>query len=122
MMATTTPVLSRLKPLILSILTLRSPEEAWLAGRVIGSAHEAWHFMESARLLRRANADLRDDSTLLRQLDILRNRVGDGFAYCSLSRALKDLHRPSLNSPVLLKRLRDECRRPCPDNEARQLT
>lgn len=102
-------------------------EEAWLAGTAVGPAHEAWHFLESARLLRKANPELRADSTLLRELGIVRNRVGAGFAYCSLSRALKDLHRPSLNSPVLLMRLREDCRRPCPealpgDNEARRPT
>jgi hypothetical protein len=82
-------------------------ERAWLAGHLTGDLHDMVPFQESARLLRHAQQHLRDDERLLTEMDALRGKFGEGFSYCIVYTALRELRKPSLTSPVLLVKMRE---------------
>jgi len=81
-------------------------EQAWLADCSVGDLHEKRHFQEVAARVRRVQSDLHDPDALLRALDTVRHRYGDGFSYCLLDGALRRLHRPILNPLLLTKTMR----------------
>jgi hypothetical protein len=81
-------------------------EQAWLADRPVGDLHEGKHFREIAVRVRRDQPDLRDNDVFLRKLDVVRQRYGDGFSYCLLDGALRQLHRPILNPLLLTAKMR----------------
>ena len=81
-------------------------EQAWLASQAVGDLHEGNHLRQIAARMRRIRPDLRDDDSLLRELDAIRQRYGDNFSYCLLDGALRQLHRPILNLLLLTTKMR----------------
>jgi hypothetical protein len=53
--------------------------------------------------VRLVQPDLHNPDALLRALDAVHHRYGDGFSYCLLDGALRRLHRPVLNPLLLTK-------------------
>lgn len=77
-------------------------ELAWLAGLRVGDGHQGQHFLALAKRLGQHDPRLREATTLLRELDELGQRFGEGFDYCLLDTALAKLRRPVLNPTLLI--------------------
>jgi Zc3h12a-like Ribonuclease NYN domain len=87
-------------------------EEAWLAGRTVGDAHEAVNFLHLVSDLRLHELD---PTEILAAFDRFRTRAGgDHFSYCPLHGAvhLVRMRKPSLDNGLVLVRYRELARLP----------
>jgi hypothetical protein len=87
-------------------------EEAWLAGRVVGDAHEALNFLH---LVADLHLEELEPCAILAVFDRFRARAGgERFSYCPLHGAvhLVRLRKPSLDNPLVLVRYRELVRLP----------
>jgi len=87
-------------------------EEAWLAGRKVGDAHEAINFLH---LLSDLHFDDVAPSDILAAFDRFRARAGgERFSYCPLHGAvhLVRMKKPSLDNGLVLVRYRELARLP----------
>jgi len=87
-------------------------EEAWLAGRIVGDAHEAVNFLHLLSDLRLHELD---PAEILAAFDRFRARAGgDRFSYCPLHGAvhLVRMRKPSLDNGLVLVRYRELARLP----------
>lgn len=94
-------------------------EEAWLAGRTVGDAHEALNFLH---LISDLHLEDSDSSDIIAAFDRFRARAGgEGFSYCPLHGAvhLVRMRKPSLDNALVLVRYRELVRLPpCADLES----
>jgi len=87
-------------------------EDAWLAGRTVGDAHEAVNFLH---LLSDLHLEDLEPSEIVAAFDRFRARAGgERFSYCPLHGAvhLVRMRKPSLDNALVLVRYRELVRLP----------